>query len=270
MKLEGKIALITGGGTGIGAEITKRFIDEGAKVCIAGIEQETLDEVAGALPAGSVLTYEGDVSNPEDVKGMISTVLKFNGKLDVLVNNAGIGISGNVVTTSLADWHKILNVNLTGPFLLMKESIPLMQKAGRGSIINISSVAGIRSAPDRTGYCVSKAALIMLTQQTALEFGPYNIRCNAICPGATRTRQLEMGIDLMRKSLNMDFESALAVFTRNTPLRRTGNPGEIASICCFLASDDSSFMTGAVLVADGGATIVDASFGSGMTNNEQK
>jgi meso-butanediol dehydrogenase/(S,S)-butanediol dehydrogenase/diacetyl reductase len=264
LKLEGKIALITGGGTGIGAEIARRFTDEGAKVCITGIEQEMLDEVAASLPRETVLTFEGDVSNPRDVKGMLSTALQFNGKLDILVNNAGIGIAGNVVTTTLDDWQKIIDVNLTGPFLLMKESIPFMQKTGGGSIVNISSVAGLRSAPDRTGYCVSKAALIMLTQQTAMEFGPYNIRCNVICPGATRTKQLEMGIDMMRKSLNVDFDTALATFTSNTPLRRVATPGEIASVCCFLAGDDSSFMTGAVLVADGGSVVVDASFGAGV------
>jgi NAD(P)-dependent dehydrogenase (short-subunit alcohol dehydrogenase family) len=260
LKLEGKVALITGGGTGIGAEIARRFTDEGAKVCISGLEQEMLDEVAHTLPSGTVLTYEGDVTRPDDVKSMITTALKFNGKLDVLVNNAGMGVAGNVVTTSMDDWQRILGVNLTGPFLLMKEAIPIMQAAKEGSIINISSVAALRSAPDRTGYCVSKAALIMLTQQTALEFGPYNIRCNAVCPGATRTQQLEMGLDLMRKSLNMDRDTALATFTSTTPLRRAAYPSEIASVCCFLASSDSSFVTGAVIVADGGATIVDAGF----------
>jgi meso-butanediol dehydrogenase / (S,S)-butanediol dehydrogenase / diacetyl reductase len=257
MRLKGKVALVTGGGTGIGAEIAKIFVSEGAKVCIAGLEQEMLDKVAKSLPAGTVETYEGDVSHPGDVENMVAKTLKLGGKLDVLVNNAGFGVAEGVVDTSIEDWHRVIDTNLTGPFMLMKTSIPLMIKAGGGSIINISSIAGLRATSGKTAYCTSKAALIMLTQQAAVDYGSFKVRCNVICPGPTRTNQLQMGVDELRKSLNTDLESAIAAFTANSPLRRAAHPKEIAAVCCFLASDDASFMTGAVLPVDGGSTIVD-------------
>jgi meso-butanediol dehydrogenase / (S,S)-butanediol dehydrogenase / diacetyl reductase len=263
MRLDGKVALITGGGTGIGAEIARRFTAEGAKVCIAGLEQEMLDKVAHSLPPGTTATYEGNVSNPKDVENMVSTALKFGGKVDILVNNAGVGVPGGVVDTSLEEWHRVLDVNLTGPFMLMKATIPLMIKAGGGSIINISSIAGLRTSPGKTIYCTSKAALIMLTQQAAADYGQYKIRCNVICPGATRTDQLKMGVSEVKGYLNTDLEGAITAFTANSPLRRAAYPSEIAAVCCFLASNDSSYMTGAVLPVDGGAIIIDPS-GLGM------
>jgi meso-butanediol dehydrogenase / (S,S)-butanediol dehydrogenase / diacetyl reductase len=263
MRLDGKVALITGGGTGIGAEIARRFTTEGAKVCIAGLEQEMLDKVAHSLPPGTAETYEGNVANPKDVENMVSTALKFGGKVDILVNNAGVGVPGGVVDTSLEEWHRVLDVNLTGPFMLMKATIPLMIKAGGGSIINISSIAGLRTSPGKTIYCTSKAALIMLTQQAAADYGLYKIRCNVICPGATRTDQLKMGVSEVKGYENTDLEVAITAFTANSPLRRAAYPSEIASVCCFLASNDSSYMTGAVLPVDGGAIIIDPS-GLGM------
>ena len=258
MRLEGKVALVTGGGTGIGAEIAKLFVAEGGRVCIAGLEQEMLDQVVESLPAGTIETYEGDVSRPKDVENMVAKTLKFGGKLDVLVNNAGFGVAEDVVDTSLEDWHKVMDVNLTGPFMLMKASIPLMIKAGGGSIINISSIAGLRAPSGKTAYCTSKAALIMLTRQAAVDYGQFKVRCNAVCPGPTRTHQLQMGIEDLRKYLNTDLEGAITAFTANTPLRRAAYPNEIAAVCCFLASDDASFITGAVLPVDGGSTIIDA------------
>jgi NAD(P)-dependent dehydrogenase (short-subunit alcohol dehydrogenase family) len=269
MRLEGKVALVTGGGTGIGAEIAKRFAAEGAKVCIAGLEQEMLDKVAESLPAGAIETYEGDVSHPEDVENMVAKTLKFGGKLDVLVNNAGFGVAEGVVDTSLKDWHKVMDINLTGPFMLMKASIPLMIKAGGGSIINISSIAGLRATSGKTAYCTSKAALIMLTQQAAVDYGPFKVRCNVICPGPTRTYQLQLGVEELKKYLNTDLEGAIVAFTANSPLRRAAYPNEIAAVCCFLASDDASFMTGAVLPVDGGSTIVDV-MGLGYGNTGKK
>jgi meso-butanediol dehydrogenase / (S,S)-butanediol dehydrogenase / diacetyl reductase len=269
MRLEGKIALITGGGTGIGAEIAKRMVAEGARVCIAGLEQEMLDQVAACLPTGAVETYEGDVSQPKDVENMVAKTVKFGGKLNILVNNAGYGVAEGVVDTSLDDWHKVMGVNLTGPFMLMKASIPLMIKAGGGSIINISSIAGLRATSGKTAYCTSKAALIMLTRQAAVDYGQFKVRCNAICPGPTRTYQLQLGVEDLRKHLNTDLEGAITAFTANSPLRRAAYPNEIATVCSFLASDDASFMTGAVLPVDGGSTIIDA-MGLGYGNLGKK
>jgi meso-butanediol dehydrogenase / (S,S)-butanediol dehydrogenase / diacetyl reductase len=257
MKLEGKVALVTGGGTGIGAAIAERFVAEGARVCITGRRKEMLDKVASRLPADAVTTCPGDVANPADIENMISRTIKFGGKLDVLVNNAGMPVHGSITDMDLAEWRQALDVNLTGPFLLMKAAIPHMIKAGGGSIVNIASLAGLRCIPAGVAYCSSKAGLIMLTQQAALDYGPSKIRCNVICPGAVQTPMLEGLIDGLKNDLNTNAEGALAHFTANSPLRRAAFPTEIAGVCTFLAGDDSSFMTGAVLAADGGAAIVD-------------
>jgi NAD(P)-dependent dehydrogenase (short-subunit alcohol dehydrogenase family) len=187
----------------------------------------------------------------------------------VLVNNAGFGVGEGIVDLSLEDWHKVMDTNLTGPFMLMKASIPLMIKAGGGSIINISSIAGLRATSGKTAYCTSKAALIMLTRQAAVDYGQFKVRCNAICPGPTRTYQLQLGVEDLRKHLNTDFEGAVAAFTANSPLRRAAYPKEIAAVCAFLASDDASYMTGAVLPVDGGSTIIDA-MGLGCENLGRK
>ena len=259
MKLKGKVALITGGGTGIGTAIAERFVSEGARICITGRRQELLNKVARSLPAKSVVTYSGDVSKYEDVQHMVKTALKFNGKLDVLVNNAGMDPPGTVTDVDPELWREVIEVNLTGPFLLMKASIPHMIKGGRGSIINISSLAGLRCIPAMPAYCSSKAGLIMLTKQVALDYGRYNIRCNVVCPGAVRTEMLENSIGHLAEVLDTDLDGAFKFFSSNVPLRRVSTPNEIPGICSYLASDDSSFMTGAALVIDGGAAIVDVS-----------
>src|SRR4030042_2652104 len=142
MKLEGKVALITGGGTGIGAAITERFVKEGAKVCIPGRRQQVIDKVAKSLPSGTVTTCSGDVSKDDDVARMVKTTVSFGGKLDILVNNAGISSQGPVADLSRGAWRQVFDVNLTGPFLLMKASIPHMIKTGGGAILNIVSVGG--------------------------------------------------------------------------------------------------------------------------------
>lgn len=258
MDLKGKVALITGGGVGIGAEITKRFVADGAKVCISGRRQEMLDKVAGSLPAGSVAICSGDVTSFNDVKYMVETTLKFNGKIDVLVNNAGIDDPGNIIDVNVETWNRVLEVNLTGPFLTMKFCIPLMIKAGGGSIINIASLGGTRCIPAMPAYCTSKAGLIMLTQQAALDYGPSKIRCNAVCPGAVRTAMMENSTgEPLAKALKTDVDGAFAMLTSFTPLKRISTPDEIAGICSYLASDDSSFMTGSSILIDGGAHIVD-------------
>jgi len=259
MKLKGKVALITGGGTGLGAAIAKRFVADGAKVCITGRRQNMLDKVSRSLPAGSVVTYSGDVSKQEDVKRMVETALKFGGRLNVLVNNAGLSSRGSVADLDLEVWQKTIEVNLTGPFMLMKESIPHMVKGGGGSIINIASLAGIVCMPGGPAYCASKAGLIHLTKQVALDYGSSKVRCNVVCPGAFRTDMFERAIAPIAEKLGTDLDSGFAYFSKDTPLHRVASPDELSGICSHLASDDSSFMTGAVLVVDGGAAVVDVS-----------
>jgi NAD(P)-dependent dehydrogenase (short-subunit alcohol dehydrogenase family) len=257
MKLKGKVALITGGGTGIGTAIVKRFVTEGAKVCLTGRRKERLDEVARSLPSGAVTTCSGDVSKDDDVERMVKTTVSFGGRLDVLVNNAGIASQVPVADLSREEWQRVFDVNLTGPFLLMKASIPHMIKAGGGSIINIASVGGLRCLSGFPAYCSSKAGLIMLTQQAALDYGRYNIRCNAICPGGVKTEMTEKEFGNLGKALGMETDSFFAMISKVLPLQRFGQPPEIGGVCTFLASDDSSFMTGAALVVDAGTAVVD-------------
>lgn len=258
MQLEGKVALITGGGTGIGTAIAKRFVTEGAHVCITGRRQEPLDTLARSLPEGTVSTCAGDVADPDDVGRMVDTAVAHTGRLDALVNNAAIGPAAKLLDFDLAVWQRALATNLTGPFLMMKAAIPHMIKQGGGSIINIASVAGLRAVPGSPAYCSTKAGLMQLTKQVALDYGPENIRVNAVCPGATRTELFESNIRPMAEMLGIDLDTAFAEKVPvNMPLRRVAAPSEIAGICVYLASDDSSFMTGSVLVIDGGTAIVD-------------
>ena len=267
MKLNGKVALITGGGTGIGAAIARRFVQDGAKVCITGRREEKLDQVAGSLPSEFITTCQGDVSSFEDVERMVETALNFGGKLNVLVNNAGLDQypPANVVDIDRKAWENILAVNLTGPFLTMKASIPHMIRDGGGSIINIASLGGIRSIPNMPAYVSSKGGLVVLSQQVALDFGPSNIRCNVICPGSIRTEMIENAMGYFTAKLQTDLEGVFSYFTKDVPLRRMASTDEIGGICSLLAGDDASFITGVVLPVDGGTAIVDIS-GAAISN----
>ena len=265
MKLTGKVALITGAGTGIGTAMAQRFVAEGAKVCITGRRQAMLDKVVQTLPPGTITACSGDVTRWEDAQRMVQTAIAFGGKLDVVVNNAAIDTGGNLVDIDPEMWSKVLNVNVNGPFLLMKAAIPAMIQNGGGSIINIASLAGVRCLPGMPAYCTSKAALIMMSQQVALDYGPFKIRCNVVCPGATQTESLLEALAPLAKALNTDGGGIVTRMTANVPLRRGAVPEEMCGPCVFLASDDSSFVTGAVLMVDGGAAIVDVS-GAALSN----
>jgi len=250
---------VTGGGTGIGAAITKRFVAEGAKVCITGRRKEKLEQQAAAFPVGSVAICPGDVSSHEDAKRMVAAALALGGGIDILVNNAASDVQAPVAELDPDDWRRILEINLTGPFLLMKETIPHMIKREGGSIINMASVGGLRCMPAAPAYGTSKAGLIYLTQQVALDYSRLGIRCNVVCPGATRTEMLEEAVSGLAKGVGTDIDGILQKFGSVVPMGRVSSPGEIAAVCAFLAGEDSSFMTGAVLVVDGGANVVDVS-----------
>jgi meso-butanediol dehydrogenase/(S,S)-butanediol dehydrogenase/diacetyl reductase len=267
MKLEGKVALITGGGTGIGAAIARRFVADGAKVCIAGRRKETLEAVAASLPPNSIVTCAGDVSCYEDVTRMVDAALTFGGRLNELVNNAAKDQipPANVVDIDPELWQKVLAVNLTGPLFTMKAAIPHMIKDGGGSIINVASVAGIRSIPNMPAYVSSKGGLIALSQQVAVDFGPARVRCNVICPGSIRTEMFEGAMGPFAEKLGTDLNGIFSLFTKDVPLRRVAASDEIGGICSYLASDDASFMTGVVLPVDGGTAIVDVS-GAAINN----
>jgi len=264
MNLKGKIALVTGGGTGLGTAIAERFVGDGAKVCITGRRKELLEKVAKSLPSGSVVICQGDVSKEEDVKRMVETTVKFGGKINVLVNNAGTNHPAPIVELDPKMWREVIEVNLTGPFLLMKAVIPHMLKEGGGSIINISSLGGMRCLPAMPAYCSSKAGLIMLTQQAALEYGRNNIRCNAVCPGGVKTEMTRKDFGQFGKMLGIEPDTFIDQIAVEIPMHRFAASSEMGGLCSYLASDDSLFMTGAVITMDGGTAVVDA-VGAGIT-----
>lgn len=264
MNLKGKVALITGGGSGIGTAIAERFVADGAKICITGRRKEMLEKVAESLPSGSVVICQGDVSKEEDGKRMVETTVKFGGKINVLVNNAGINHPAPIAELDLKLWEHVIAVNLTGPFLLMKEVIPYMLKEGGGSIINIASLGGLRCLPSMPAYCSSKAGLIMLTQQAALEYGSKNIRSNVVCPGGVSTEMTVKDFGEFGRMLGIEHNTFINQIVQEIPMRRFAASSEMGGLCSYLASDDSSFMTGAVITIDGGTAVVDA-VGAGIT-----
>jgi NAD(P)-dependent dehydrogenase (short-subunit alcohol dehydrogenase family) len=264
MNIKGKVALVTGGGSGIGAAIAERFVADGAKVCITGRRKEMLEKVAKSLPAGTVTICSGDVSKEEDVARMVETTVKFGGKLDVLVNNAGTNHPAPIDKLDLKAWQEVIDINLTGPYLLMKAAIPHMLKNGGGSIINISSVGGMRCLPGMPAYNTSKAGLIMLTQQVALDYGRHNIRCNAVCPGGVKTEMTKQDFGQFGTMLGIDPNTFIDQIAMSTPIPRFAQPPEIGGLCSYLASDDSSFVTGAAILIDGGTAVVDVNGASIM------
>jgi meso-butanediol dehydrogenase/(S,S)-butanediol dehydrogenase/diacetyl reductase len=257
MNLKGKVALITGGGSGIGTAIAERFVADGAKICITGRRKEMLEKVAESLPSGSVVICQGDVSKEEDGKRMVETTVKFGGKINVLVNNAGINHPAPIAELDLKLWEHVIAVNLTGPFLLMKEVIPHMLKEGGGSIINIASLGGLRCLPSMPAYCSSKAGLIMLTQQAALEYGSKNIRSNVVCPGGVSTEMTVKDFGEFGRMLGIEHNTFINQIAQEIPMRRFAASSEMGGLCSYLASDDSSFMTGSVITLDGGTAVVD-------------
>jgi meso-butanediol dehydrogenase / (S,S)-butanediol dehydrogenase / diacetyl reductase len=260
MRLDGKVAIVTGGGTGIGRAIAERFVADGASVCITGRRAEVLEAAAAALPAGRVKVCAADVTDRADVDRIVQTALSFGGGLQVLVNNAGAEQPmGGVVDLDPAVWDHVLAVNLTGPFLTMKAAIPHLIEAGGGSIVNISSLAGLVNLAGLPAYCASKGGLISLSKQVAVEYGPSKVRCNVVCPGATMTEMFVGGMRPFAQACGVELEEVFRTFAEDIPLRRLSSPDEMAGLCSFLASDDAGFLTAAVIPVDGGAGVVDVS-----------
>ena len=255
-RLEGKVALITGGGTGLGAELTKRYIQEGAKVVITGRRREVLEKMLEELPEGSAYAVAGDISKQEDAKAMVEGTVEHFGRIDILLNNAGIDPPGKVVELPVEQWQQIIDINLTGPFLLMKAAIPHMIEQGGGSIVNISSLAALRSIPAMSAYTSAKSGLMGLSQSVAFDYGPDKIRSNTICPGPIRTNMIEQAMTPLANKLGTDVEGALNFLTRFAPLRRVAETDDITGAAVYLGSEESAYMTGTVMTLDGGACIV--------------
>ncbi len=248
MRLENKVALVSGGARGIGGAITAIFAREGAKVVIGDILEEQGRRTAAEITesGGDCCFVRLDVTSESDWERAVEEAISRFGKLDILVNNAGISARGTVEETSEADWTRTMDVNVKGAFLGTRQAIPIMKTGGGGSIINISSGAGIAPQPGTSGaYAASKGAVRIFSKATAVQYARDNIRCNSVHPGPIDT-------DMLRAV--RPGESALEDMMERVPLGRFGRPEEIAYGVLYLASDESSFVTGSELIIDGGRT----------------
>jgi NAD(P)-dependent dehydrogenase (short-subunit alcohol dehydrogenase family) len=253
-RLNGKVALITGGGQGIGAAIAKLFISEGARVVITGRREAVLKAFADTQPAGSISYVQGDITIVDDAKRMADETAAFGGgRIDILVNNAGIDLAGFAHEIPLESWTAVINTNIHGSYYMIRFVLPYMMKQEKGSIINISSLAGIRNIPAMTAYSTTKAGLIGMSGSIALDYGRYGIRSNVICPGATNTDMLANSMG----GVTGDAAESLKILTRFLPIARAAEPEEIGWAAVFLASEESSYITGQTLPVEGGATTVD-------------
>ncbi len=259
MRLRGKVALITGGGTGIGGAVAEAFVNEGARVCIAGRRPEVLEKFAQRFPEDQVAFCAADVSKPEDIRRMVAAAASFGGKLDVVVNNAAMGVPKTVVDTDVEVWQQVLATNLTGPFLVLKHAIPHMIRAGGGSIINVASVGAIRGLPFAAAYCATKSGLLGLSRQVAIDYGPQKIRSNVVLPGAFRSEMFDRRLVETAEAAGVSVEERLKTMAAPSPLKRIAFPSEIAGLFVYLASDESSYTTASEFVCDAGVHALDAS-----------
>jgi meso-butanediol dehydrogenase / (S,S)-butanediol dehydrogenase / diacetyl reductase len=259
MRLQDKVALITGGGTGIGAAVAEAFISEGARVCIAGRRREELEKFARRFSSCLITGCAADVSKLEDVRRMVETAAAFGGKLDVVVNNAAMGVPKSVVDTDVKIWQQVMDTNLTGPYLVIKYAIPHMLRAGGGSIINVASVGAIRGLPFAAAYCATKSGLLGLSRQVAMDYGPQKIRSNVVLPGAFRSEMFDRRLEETASAAGISVEERLKAMAVPSPLKRIAFPSEIAGLFVYLASDESAYTTASEFVCDAGVHALDAS-----------
>jgi NAD(P)-dependent dehydrogenase (short-subunit alcohol dehydrogenase family) len=238
-----KVALVTGAARGIGLAAARRFLAEGWQVALLDIDGDNLNKTTAAIgrPAAT-LAITCDVSDPAQVDQAFEAVTKRFGRLDALVNNAGIAIFGPIAQTSFADWQRVLAVNLNGPFLMTQAAVPLMRDNGGGAIVNITSISGLRASTLRVAYGTSKAGLAHLTKQQAVELAALGIRVNAVAPGPVDTA---MAKAVHTPEIRADYHDHM-------PLNRYGREDELANAIFFLCSEQASYITGQILAVDGG------------------
>ncbi|HVH71135.1 MAG TPA: SDR family oxidoreductase [Candidatus Dormibacteraeota bacterium] len=251
IRLRGKVALITGGGTGIGRAIAMAFAREGASVAVAGRGLEKANDVAAEIEkqGGAALALHCDVTCAKDADRAVAETSKKFGKVNVLVNNAGTLSVSTVETISEEDWDRVMTVNLKGPFLMSRAALGEFRKAGGGAIVNIGSVLGLVAMKDRAAYCASKGGVTLLTKAMALDHAHENIRVNCICPSIVETELVKGLFDDSEQGKRLK-QSRMGTI----PLGRFGKPRDVAELAVFLASEESSWLTGTAIPLDGGLT----------------
>jgi len=251
MKLADKVAIVTGAGTGIGRACAELFAREGAAVVLAGRRRGLLDEAARAIAAagGRALAQPCDITRTAEVRALVGRTVEAFGGLHLVVNNAGYWMAGTVEETSEEEWERMMATNLKGVFLLCRQALPELRRAGGGTIVNIGSVLGLVGMKRRAAYATSKGGLVQLTQAMALDHAAEGIRVNCICPTLVDT---PMGQESLERT--GDAAAELARRTAQIPLGRMGTPADVANLALFLASEDSSWLTGAAIPLDGGVT----------------
>ena len=246
--LTGKVALITGAGGGIGRAAAIRFAAAGARLGLTDIDRAALAATAALVPQDATVSVAGDIVDPATIDELASAAAGRFGRVDALFNNAGMVILKSLLDTTAADFDRLMHVNCLSQLLAMQRVVPEMRKAGGGSVINVSSVGGLVALPNVSAYCPSKSAVLGLTRVAATEFAP-DVRVNAICPGGVSTPMSAAHLDSFE-----DKEAATKLLTGRQILKRYARPEEIANVAAFLASDEASFMTGAVVPVEAGHT----------------
>lgn len=253
-RLKGQVAIVTGGAQGIGGATARRLAEEGARVLIADVDREMAEKNARTIQdaGGDAAVLVADVGRSEDIRAMVDEAVRLWGTLNILVNNAynplGAADHGSAVEVSEEAWDRALAVLMRSIFLGAKHAVPVMQRSGGGSIVNISSVHGLLQAPRALIYEAGKSAVIGMTRQMAIDFGPLGIRVNAICPGHIVTERIQ-------SAMWDQNPTGLRFFEEQYPLRRCGRPVDVANAIVFLCSEEASFITGHALVVDGGLSI---------------